>query len=110
MNDLTAKIRRGLRKPPRYIVERLLHEIQGQAERHLAPRRARRLCAVALARECGFADVATWWSALARRPHAAAGRPDRMLLDEICPGDMAAILADAERVLAREVDLLGSGP
>lgn len=34
--ELLAKIRRGLKKPPRYIVERLVQEAHGQAERHLA--------------------------------------------------------------------------
>jgi uncharacterized heparinase superfamily protein len=110
LNDLLHKLRRGLKKPPRYIVERIAHEVRGQMERKLAPLRAKRLTAAILARRCGQADSAAWWKALAVRPFVAESRLSRDALDELCPGDVSAILAGAARVLGHEVDLLGSGP
>lgn len=107
---LLDKIRRGLSKPPRYILERLLQEARGQAERHLASRRAARAQASDLARKAGYADVSTWWTALAERPYMAKTRMDRAVLEALCPGDVDVILLDAKRAVAREVDVLGSGP
>ncbi len=109
-SDIIGKIRRGLKKSPRYIVERLVQELHGQAERHLAPRRAARTRATDLARAAGHNSVAAWWSALALRPFLAATKMDRATLDRLCPGDVDAILKDADRALRREIDLLGSGP
>ncbi|MEZ5850028.1 MAG: alginate lyase family protein [Hyphomicrobiaceae bacterium] len=108
--ELIAKIRRGFRKPPRYIVERLVHEVRGQAERRLGPARAGRFDAHDLAQKAGHGDVAGWWRALAARPFVATTQLSPDTLDRICPGERARILADAERALGREVDLLGSGP
>jgi uncharacterized heparinase superfamily protein len=108
--DLIAKIRRGLQKPPRVIADRVLQEVRAQAERHLAPRRTRRLSALSLARDAGFATVDTWWDALAKRGYPAQTSMPRDVLDRICPGDYDDIIRDADRAIAREVNLLGSGP
>jgi uncharacterized heparinase superfamily protein len=108
--DLLGKIRRGLNKPPRYIAERIVHEVRGQAERHLAPLRAARTTPAELARQAGYANCRAWWAALSARDHAAVTCMPRKALDRVCPDDAETILADAARALAREVDLLGSGP
>jgi hypothetical protein len=106
---LLDKIRRGLRKPPGYLLERLLQETHGQVERYRAPRRAARVRASDLARMAGHADVSSWWAELAGRQYMAQTVMDRTALEALCPGDVGAILVDAERAVAREVDLLGSG-
>lgn len=110
MSELLAKIRRGLKKPPRYLAERAVQELRGQTERFMAPRRAQRLRPDTLARLMGFADVDAWWAALAKRPFVAATHIDRAAFDRLCPGDAATIAVSADRAAAREIDLLGSGP
>lgn len=110
MTLLLDKIRRGLRKPPRYIAERLVQEARGHAERHLAPLRIARATPAALARRAGHADCDAWWTAVASRSYLTASNVSMADLRRICPGDEVAILSAAERALAHEVDLLGSGP
>ena len=107
---LAGKLRRVLRKPPRYIAERLLQEARGHAERHLSPLRIARMTPSALAKRAGHADCEAWWRFLAGRSYVAGTQASVADLERICPGDHAIILADAEKALAHEVDLLGSGP
>src|SRR5262245_9868949 len=66
--DWLGMIRRGMKKPPRYIVQRIIHEVYGQAERHVAPRRALQLSATVLAQRAGYSSTAQWWDALATLP------------------------------------------
>lgn len=108
--DFFGKISRGLKKPPRYILDRLLQEVRGQAERYLSPMRSAQTSADKLARVAGHLNCRAWWLALAARPFVAEAHITRVLLDKLCPGDTQKILADADRAIAREVDLLGSGP
>lgn len=108
--NLSGKVRRILKKPPRYIAERLLQEARGHAERHLSPLRIARMTPSAMAKRAGHSDCEAWWSALARRSYVAETKASVTELERICPGDHAIILADAERALAHEVILLGSGP
>jgi uncharacterized heparinase superfamily protein len=108
--DLFGKIRRGLKKPPRYIVERTVHELREQADRHFAPLRAARLTPDVLAKRAGYRDCDAWWAALSARPYVAQARMAREVIDRLCPGDAGAIISDAERAIGCEVDLLGSGP
>lgn len=109
MNELILKIRRGLKKPPRYIVERIMHEIRGRAERYLAPRRASSTTSERLANREGYSSVSDWWASLAKRSHVGQSRMSAGELEGICPGDIDMLIAEAERALRREVDLLGSG-
>lgn len=104
------RIRRGLKKPPRYIVQRILHEARGPIERHVAPRRARQLSAAVLAHRAGYSSIDQWWDALAARPHLAQTEITHADLERICPHDRSRILAAAERAIAHQVNLLGSGP
>jgi len=110
MSTLLSKIERGLKKPPSYILERLGQELRGQAERYLAPARVAGIRPAGLAKQAGHRDVESWWVALGKRPYFAQTRMDLAGLEALCPGDAATILADAELALARQVDLLGSGP
>lgn len=108
--DLLGKIKRGLKKPPRYIVQRIIHEVRMQAERHLAPRRARRLSANVLVERAGYPTLAEWWDSLARRPYLTNTQSVMFDLERSCPGELARILKLAESAISRNVDLLGSGP
>jgi uncharacterized heparinase superfamily protein len=111
MPELLRKLRRGLSKPPRYIAERALREVQSRCERYAGPWRAQRLSAKGLALQAGFTSSDEWWVALASRPypaHVATVRPDE--LERLCPGEHSRIMAAAHRATARQVDLLGSGP
>src|SRR5262245_34311626 len=106
--DLLGMIKRGMKKPPRYIVQRILHEVGGQAERYAAPRRAQQLSATVLAKRAGYSSTAQWWDALAEQPCLGQTQIALVNLERICPGDHSRILTAAERAIARQVDLLGS--
>ncbi|WP_288251987.1 alginate lyase family protein [uncultured Hydrogenophaga sp.] len=110
MSDLIGKLRRGLKKPPRVIADRLLQMSRAQLERFRWPMR-QRLSLSALLGELGARDLDDLWSALAQRPYPArveAVSAER--LDALCPGESARLLERAEAALRHEVDLLGSGP
>jgi uncharacterized heparinase superfamily protein len=108
--DWVGMVKRGMKKPPRYIVTRILHEVQAQVERNLGPRRAQQLSSTLLAKRAGYGSVSQWWNALATRPYVAQTQMTADDVECICPGDSARILAAAERAISHQVDLLGSGP
>jgi uncharacterized heparinase superfamily protein len=107
--DTLMRIRRLLGKSPVYVAGRAWHELTAQAERMLAPRRARRTQAAHLAKTAGHGSVGSWWDSLFGRPGPAPGVIDREALDRRFPGERERILALAERAMAHRVDLLGSG-
>src|SRR5262249_39139527 len=107
--DWLGMIKRGIKKPPRYIVQRIIHEGRGQAERHVALPRARQLSAMVLAKRAGYSSTAQWWDALSARPYLAPKQTTRVDLERICPGDHSRVLTAAERAITHQVDLLGSG-
>ena len=105
---LIRLLRRGLRKPPRVIARRAVYEAQVQAERYVAPWRARRFDARRLLRACEAHDLDSLWARLAARPYPAhTARTDPAQLRRLCPGDEERILAAAEDALAHRVRLLG---
>lgn len=108
--DLIGMIKRGMKKPPRYIIQRIIHELRGQVERHVAPRRARQLSAKVLAKRAGYSSLDQWWDALATRPYLAQTEMPHVDLERIYPCDQTRILNAAEHAIAHKVDLLGSGP
>jgi uncharacterized heparinase superfamily protein len=103
------RLKRVLKKPPRYVFQRITQEVWGQTERYVAPRRARRLSAIRLAKRTGYTSVAQWWDALAARPFLAQTKMSHLDLERVCAGGHARILKSAERAIAHKVDLLGSG-
>ena len=69
---LIRLLRRGLRKPPGVIARRVVYEAQVQAERYVAPWRARRFDARrAAARVRRAHDLDSLWRRLAARPYPA---------------------------------------
>lgn len=111
MPDLIGKIRRGLRKPPRVIVERLLAMARTQTERLRLPARVS-LSQQALLRELQAPSLEALWQRLVARPFPAwFGPVDGVEVDALCGAhERNALLARAEKALAHRVDLLGSGP
>lgn len=108
-SDLLDRVRRGIKKDPHYILQRIIHELRGQSERHIAPWRARRLSVTVLARQAGYTSTAEWWDALAARPYLTETQITPVELDRICPGEHSRILRVAKYAMAHKVDLLGSG-
>ena len=105
---LIRLLRRGLRKPPRVIARRAVYEAQAQAERYVAPWRARRFDGRRLLRACEAHGLDSLWARLAARPYPAhTARTDPAQLRRLCPGDEERILAAAEDALAHRVRLLG---
>jgi hypothetical protein len=108
---LLQLVRRGLRSPPRVVARRLAYEVAVQAERFLAPYRARRFGVDALLRATEVPDVESLWRRLGERAypaHTSAVSPEAYR--GLCPGDEERIRAAAEDARAHRVTLLGSGP
>ena len=111
VTDLVGKIRRGLRKPPRVILARLLAMARTQTERIRLPIRAT-LSEPKLLRELQAPSLDALWHRLAVRPYPAWFGPcDNSEIDDLCGAqERATLLARADAALEHRVDLLGSGP
>lgn len=111
MADLLGKVRRGLRKPPRVILARVLAMLRTQTERLRLPAR-RRMSQAQLLRELQVASLEHLWGRLASRPFPAWCDPVAFptLGDECGLAEATLLLARAEDALAHRVNLLGSGP
>ena len=110
MSDLIGKIRRGLRKPPRVIVERLLAIARTQTERFRLPARVS-LSQQTLLAELQARSLDALWKRLAARPFPAWFGPcNNVEFDTLCgTQERIVLLSRAENALAHRVDLLGSG-
>lgn len=108
VGEFVAKVRRGLKKPPRYIAQRVLLEAQLEWERLYSWRRAKGITALGLVRAEGHASIDAWWEVLGRRP--ALAPTDVADYDAVCAGDRQRIMAAAADASRHRVDLLGSGP
>jgi hypothetical protein len=93
------------------VARRLAYEVAVQAERFLAPRRARRFGREALLRATEAPDIESLWRRLSERPYPAhTGAVSPEAYRGLCPGDEERIRAAAEDARAHRVTLLGSGP
>nr|WP_282101991.1 alginate lyase family protein [Thalassospira xiamenensis] len=102
-------IRRGFRKPPRVIFERLSSELRAELARFRAPSRGR-LGRDALLQLLSDTDLDKLWCNLAERPYPAlSARVDQAAYEGICPGSFDRILAKADDAISHRVELLGSG-
>lgn len=80
-------------------------------DRWRAPARAAALTDQKLLAALGFASVEAAWDALQARPYPFIDTTlTAEALDDLVPGDVARILAQAEDALAHRIDLMGSGP
>jgi heparinase II/III-like protein len=110
---MTARVRRALRRPPRYIVWRLLDAARQRARRPWSYAYARLLTERALLSRLHAASIDRLWDDLAGQPFfvSAAARYDvaSRFQREYADG-RAAVTRMADAVLRHEFDLLGSGP
>jgi hypothetical protein len=108
-----SRARRALKKPPRDIAARCWEAGKRRAQRPWATVVPRLRTTRALARETGAADVDALWTRLARQPffvQPAARSEWAARFAAAYPASRDTIVADADRVLRHEFDLLGSGP
>jgi len=107
---LLELLRRGWRKPPHVIVRWLMRQARSELDQYLAPARAQRLTPDRLLKDLKADSIDALWSRLKEAPYFSAGPISPEDYERACPGDRKRILAAAEDVMARRVDLLGSGP
>lgn len=108
--DWIGTIRRGLKKPPRIIIERVASEMLGELDRIRAPFRSRLFTQRRLLRGLAARTLDDLWGMLGSRAYPAQVISiDPIEYDEILPGDRDRIMEAAERALRHEVNLLGSG-
>lgn len=110
MADWTGMLKRGLSKPTKVILRRLQNELQAEADRFLAPKRLRMFCFKTVLKEAGDAGLDALWLRLGARPYPAVSAVDLREYERTCPGDRERILGSAESAMARQANLLGSGP
>jgi hypothetical protein len=105
--------RKAARRPPRALAARLMLEARRQARRPWSRVRPRLLTPESLLRRTGAASVDALWEELAAQPFVF--RPDdrdswTSAYAARFPDEADLTRAAADRVLAHEFDLLGSGP
>jgi hypothetical protein len=112
-DPLTVRVRRALKRPPRYWVRRAIDSAERRARRpwsHLVPRL---ITERSLLSTLGARDVDTLWSELSRQPFfldTAARHATAVRFGATYPEARGEIVDAAEAVLRHEFDLLGSGP
>ncbi|MCR9191739.1 MAG: heparinase II/III family protein [Gammaproteobacteria bacterium] len=107
---MLAKIRRGLRKPPKVIFKRLKQEVSSQAERYFAPRRAHSFTLASLLKQTQHQDLETLWSHIGERAYCTLTTLiDLATLENCVPNETTVIFERANRAMAHKVNLLGSG-
>ena len=107
---MLAKIRRGLRKPPRVIAKRLWQMASEQLERYSSAERASQFSLTKLLRATATENLAQLWKELSQRPYfAITSLGNHHFFAEQYPQEIASIMTKAELALQRQVDLLGSG-
>lgn len=110
MQDLLGKIRRGLKKPPKYILFRIWHEVKSGMEQYIAPSRERSITMLHLTREMRCQDFSELWVKLYEADYPFWSESiDRLEYEKYCPGSAEKILHRAEKAMAYKVDLMGSG-
>lgn len=103
--------RKALRKPPHVVARRAWTEALTELERIAGPRRGRRFDDAALLAATEATSVEDLWETVLARPYPfVRSSAELAALEERRPEERARVIAAAERALAREVDVLGTGP
>ena len=101
-------VSRALRKPPHVVFGRLAYELRAEAERYVAPWRARRFGRKRLLAACGAGEMDALWRSLAARPYPAWTKAvDAAALEALCPGEPERVRRAAADAAAHRVKLLG---
>jgi len=113
VGQFAARAKRALRKSPRELAARGAEAIRWRAQRPWSALVPKLVTTRTLLRESGAADVDELWNALARRPFFLSPDDSASWTDVFTreyAGVRDRIVADADRSLRHEFDLLGSGP
>jgi len=112
-SEFAARARRALRRPPGYLAARGVDAIRRRLQRPLSSALPKLVTERVLLRQAGEPDIDALWNTLAARPFFVnPGRRESwapVFLREY-PATRDRLVADADRVLRHEFDLLGSGP
>lgn len=108
--DWIGMLKRGLRKPPKVILQRLHAELRAESDRFFAPLRARHFGKRSLLQSTGDDNIDALWQRLSQRPfpaHTSLSNP--VEYDCLCPSDRTRIFNATDLALMHQVNLLGSG-
>ncbi len=111
--EFTARAKRALRKSPRYLAARGVEAVRWRVQRPWSSVLPRLVTERTLLRQTGATDVDALWSALAARPFfLSPGKRESWsrVFEREYPASRDQIVADADRALRHEFELLGSGP
>ena len=100
LESVLQRARRALRQPPAVVARRVAYEASAQAERYLAPRRARRFDLHRLLEATGDGDLDRLWQRLAARPYPAHTQRRRRARCTPCSAPATSI-ASARRLTTR---------
>jgi hypothetical protein len=111
VRSATRLVRKAARKPPHVVLSRLAAEVRTELERVRAPLRGRRFGNAELLAATHEPTIDSLWAAILARPFPFV-RSDAELarIEARWPGERERVLAAAQRALAHEVDVLGTGP
>jgi len=113
LGQFAERARRALRKSPRHLAARGVEAIRWRAQRPWSAVVPKLVSAQALLREAGAKDIDGLWTRLARQSFFLSTH-DRAswvaAFDREYAGTRQRLVADADRSLHHEFDLLGSGP
>lgn len=109
LSEFIQKARRAARKPPAYVARRLIAEISAWSERWRAPWRRRRTTGRSICALFDIPSIDDLWDRLLAKQVLPAVTFDGAAYERFCPGDTQRILAIAEKAIAHQVQLLGTG-
>ena len=87
MLHVLKKVRHGLRKPPGYILSRIVVEAKAEAERYLGPRRSKHFDLAALLTQTRSNSLMSLWKRLQEQPYIATKTATRLEYEQLCEGD-----------------------
>jgi uncharacterized heparinase superfamily protein len=110
MSDIVDKIQRGLKKPPKVIINRVVDEIKLHLGQFYFPYKAKQFDLNKLLRETQTSTIEHLWDKISRNKYFS-NTDFRSITDyeNQCPNDYERILKSAKRALNNEVNLLGTG-
>ncbi len=112
-SEFAARAKRALRKPPRYLAWRAVEAARHRVQRPWSALLPHLVTERTLLRDTGAAGVDELWTRLAARPFFLDSRVRAEWTQTFrreYPSSCVRIVDAANRVLAHEFDLLGSGP
>jgi Heparinase II/III N-terminus len=113
VNLSVARIRRALRRPPRYLAWRMVEAVRRRSRRPWAYVYPRLITERALLAACKVPTVDRLWADLAAQPFLMSGAARQETIARFrseYPDSVDAVVRDADAALRHEFDLLGSGP